>query len=152
MARACSFASSLRHPTSLGPLVNAQSTWLIIVWLEVRVLPAPPHSPSRTEIFLPFVETPGIGAVVCIDLSLQTSDRTSEIFCIRLSLAAKSRFPAGETDLNGDLVRLRHLLRRKAKHLVLPGPLQGKVGRTTTATERRPEGDKSEERNDSGGN
>ena len=69
-------------------------------------------------------------ALLCaIDLSLQTSDRTSHIFCIRLSLAAKSRFPAGETDLNGDLVRLRHLLRRKAKHLVLPGPLQGKVGK-----------------------
>ena len=38
-----------------------------------------------------------------IDLSLQTSDRTSEVFCTRLSLAAKSRFPAGETGLNGDL-------------------------------------------------
>jgi Resolvase, N terminal domain len=71
-------------------------------------------------------------ALLCaIDLSLQTSDRTSEMFCIRLSLAAKSRFPAGETDLNGDLVRLRHLLRRKAKHLVLPGPLQGKVGKSS---------------------
>ena len=45
-------------------------------------------------------------ALLCaIDLSLQTSDRTSEIFCIRLSLAAKSRFPAGETDLNGGLLR-----------------------------------------------
>jgi hypothetical protein len=39
-------------------------------------------------------------------LSLQTSDRTSEVFCRRLSLAAKSRFPTRETDLNGDLVRL----------------------------------------------
>ena len=71
-------------------------------------------------------------ALLCaIDLSLQTSDRTSEIFCIRLSLAAKSRFLAGETSLNGDLVRLRHLLRRKTKHLVLPGPLQGKVGKSS---------------------
>ena len=68
-------------------------------------------------------------ALLCaIDLSLQTSDRTSEVFCIRLSLTAKSRFPAGETDLNGDLVRLRHLLRRKAKHLVLLGPCGGQVG------------------------
>jgi transposase len=33
-------------------LLNAQSWRLIIVWLEVRVRPAPPHSPSRTEIFL----------------------------------------------------------------------------------------------------
>jgi len=28
-----------------------------------------------------------------IDLSLQTSDLTSEVFCMRLSLPAKSRFP-----------------------------------------------------------
>jgi hypothetical protein len=39
-------------------VLNAESWRLIIVWLEVLVLPAPPHSPSRTEIFLPFVDTP----------------------------------------------------------------------------------------------
>jgi hypothetical protein len=32
-----------------GPL-NAQSWRLIIVWLEVRVLPAPPRSLVQTEI------------------------------------------------------------------------------------------------------
>ena len=74
---------------------------------------------------------PRIGAVVC-DRSVSANVRSDfDIFCIRLPLVAKSRFPAGETDLNGDLVRLRHLLRRKAKHLVLPGPLQGKVGKSS---------------------
>ena len=39
-------------PLSLqaGTLLSAQSTRLIIVWLEVRILPAPPHSPIQTEI------------------------------------------------------------------------------------------------------
>jgi hypothetical protein len=48
---------------------------LITAWLEVRVLSAPPHSPSRTEIFLPFVETPRIGAVVC-DRSVSANVRS----------------------------------------------------------------------------
>jgi len=50
---------------------------------------------------------------------------------MRLSLPAKSRFPAGETDLNGDLVRPRYLLLWKAKYFVLPGPLRGKVSKSS---------------------
>jgi hypothetical protein len=43
---------------------------------QVRLrLRAPPHSPSRTEIFLPFVETPRIGAVVC-DRSVSANVRS----------------------------------------------------------------------------
>jgi hypothetical protein len=43
----------------------------ITVWFEVRVLPAT----SRTEIFLPFVETPRIGAGVC-DRSVSANVRS----------------------------------------------------------------------------
>ena len=56
---------------------------------------------------------------------------------MRLSLLAKSRFPAEETDLNGDLVRPRHLLQWKAKHFVLPGPLGGKVGKSSNSDPMR---------------
>jgi len=53
-------------------------------------------------------------------------------------VTAKSRFPAGETDLNGDLVRPRHLLQWKTKHFVLPGPFQGKIGKSRGERYREP--------------
>jgi hypothetical protein len=47
-------------------LLNAQSWRLIIVWLEVRVLPAPPRSPTQTEISRFIVNSPELaGFRVC---------------------------------------------------------------------------------------
>ena len=93
MARACSFASSLRHPTSLGPLVNAQSTWLIIVWLEVRVLPAPPRSLAQTEISRLVANSPELAGIRARILSLQAVDWISRAVLAPLSLPRKIAFP-----------------------------------------------------------
>jgi hypothetical protein len=42
-------------------VLNAQSWRLIIVWLEVRVLPAPPRSPAQTGISRFSANRPAIG-------------------------------------------------------------------------------------------
>ena len=46
-----------------------------MLWTVRLRLRPPPHSPSRTEIFLPLVETPRIGAVVC-DRSVSANVRS----------------------------------------------------------------------------
>jgi len=88
------------------------------------------HSILRELRFSCFLSNRRELATVVCDRSVSANVRSDfGVFCMRLSLPAKSRFPAGETDLNGDLVRPRHLLLWKAKYFVLPGPLQGKVSK-----------------------
>jgi hypothetical protein len=55
-------------------VLNAQSWRLIIVWLEVRVLPAPPRSLTQTEISRFSANSPELAAIRARILSLQSAD------------------------------------------------------------------------------
>jgi hypothetical protein len=55
-------------------LLNAQSWRLIIVWLEVRVLPAPPRSFVQTEISRLVANSPELAGIRVRILSLQSAD------------------------------------------------------------------------------
>jgi hypothetical protein len=55
-------------------VLNAQSWRLIIVWLEVRVLPAPPRSPAQTGISRFSANRPEQAAICPRILSLQSAD------------------------------------------------------------------------------
>ena len=65
-ASACALTAVSDHSglsANRAGLLNAQSWRLIIVWLEVRVLPAPPRSPTQTEISAFVCVLPGIRAI-----------------------------------------------------------------------------------------
>ena len=96
---------------------------LIIVWLEVRVLPAPPRSLTQTEISRFIANSPELAGIRRRILSLQAGDWVSVAVSAPLSLPAKSRFPAAETSVGETRFECSGSVRRKAEHLVLPRPL-----------------------------
>ena len=89
--RGCSRAKSPQP----GSLPNAQSYRLIIVWLEVRVLPAPPCSLTQTEISRFMANSPELAEIRARILSLQAVDWISGAVSTPLSLARKIAFPHG---------------------------------------------------------
>jgi hypothetical protein len=76
-------------------VLNAQSWRLIIVWLEVRVLPAPPRSRHQTEISRFFMKSPELAGIRARILSLQAVDWISGAVLGPLSLPCKIAFPHG---------------------------------------------------------
>jgi hypothetical protein len=73
--------------------VMAHSWRLIIIWLEVRVLPAPPHSLVGTEIFSLSANSPRTGAIRARILSLRPVDWIYGALSAPLSLPRKIAFP-----------------------------------------------------------
>ena len=65
---------TIRPSANRAGLLNAQSWRLIIVWLEVRVLPAPPRSPAQTEISRFRANRSELAAIRARILSLQSAD------------------------------------------------------------------------------
>ena len=66
---------------------------LIIVWLEVRVLPAPPRSLTQTEISRFSANRPELAGIRARILSLQCVDGISGAVSAPLSLPRKIAFP-----------------------------------------------------------
>ena len=65
------------------------------VWLEVRVLPAPPRSPAQTEICQFNANRPELAAICARILSLQSADWIAGTVLRSLSLPWKIAFPDG---------------------------------------------------------
>jgi hypothetical protein len=80
-------------------LLNARSRRLIIVWLEVRVLPAPPRSPAQTGISRFSANRPELAAIRAHILSLQSADWIEGSVSGSLSLPWKIAFPDGKMAL-----------------------------------------------------
>jgi hypothetical protein len=76
-------------------VLNAQSWRLIIVWLEVRVLPAPPRSPAQTGISWFSANRPELGAICARILSPQSAAWIAGTASGSLSLPWKIAFPGG---------------------------------------------------------
>ena len=79
---------------------------LIIVWLEVRVLSAPPRSPAQTGISRFSANRPELAAICARILSLQSADWIAGTVSRSLSLPWKIAFPDGEDGLGRDSVRM----------------------------------------------
>jgi hypothetical protein len=70
----CAVAKAARRRPDTDVAKNDGQSWrLIIVWLEVRVLPAPPHSPLQTEISQSPTNSPELAGFREGPLSLLTS-------------------------------------------------------------------------------
>ena len=93
-------------PANRAGLLNAQSWRLIIVWLEVRVLPAPPRSLVQTEISRLVANSPELAGIrLRISLCRLSIGFRGPFRRLCLCLA-KSRFPTVETSIGGDTVRM----------------------------------------------
>ena len=79
-----------RIPTDSGLFVRVSA---ITVWLEVRVLPAPPRSLVQTEISRLVANSPELAGIRARILSLQAIGRTSGVVSAHLSLPRKIAFP-----------------------------------------------------------
>src|SRR5262249_17969870 len=96
-----------------GPYLNYQSRPsdqsrpLITVWLAVRVLPAPPRSPTLTEISRGLTNTRGFAGRRAGLQSLQGRRTASEAVRGLLSLQSKNRFPGAWEGAVRDSVRMR---------------------------------------------
>jgi hypothetical protein len=67
---------------------------LITVWLEVRILPGPPGSPTLGEISWLLPNGPELaGSAARVRVSAETND-TEQAFSAELSLVSEFRFPA----------------------------------------------------------
>ena len=106
---------------------------MIIVWLEVRVLPAPPRSLKQTEISPFGVKSPELAGIRARILSLQTVNWTSRALSGPLSLPPKIAFPAGRDLCWWRLGSNAGSVGWKAEHLALPRPFGRQVGETGNA-------------------
>ena len=68
-----------------------------MVWLEVRILPAPPGSSTLGEISWLLPNGPELaGSAARVRVSAETND-TEQAFSAELSLGSEFRFPATDT-------------------------------------------------------
>jgi hypothetical protein len=75
----------------------------IIIWSEVRVLPAPPRSPEQTGISRFSANRPELAAICARILPLQSADWIAGSVSGSLSLPWKIAFPDGEDGLPGPI-------------------------------------------------
>jgi hypothetical protein len=101
-------------------VLNAQSWRLIIVWLEVRVLPAPPRSLAQTEISRLVANSPELAGIRVRILSLQAVDWISRAVLAPLSLPRKIAFPDSGEALAGLASSRRSGIRKSVRMKTRP--------------------------------
>jgi hypothetical protein len=94
------------HGVIVGHPAGQATAKTITVWLMVRILPAPPRSLTQTEISRFLTNSPElegfVGAFCFCKLSIGFQGRFRRL-CL---CPAKLRFPATETGVGGDSVRM----------------------------------------------
>jgi hypothetical protein len=126
-------AVSDRAFSNRAGVLNAQSWPLIIVWLEVRVLPAPPRSLAQTEISRLVLNSPRTSGDSCTrfvsaSCRLDIRDRFGSFVSAHQNSVSPRRRPVlVETGFETGSVR------GKTEHFALPGPFRWQVGEASEA-------------------
>jgi hypothetical protein len=93
------------HRDGKALCLRRRKRWLITVWLEVRVLPAPPRSPVAENSWL-CLQRPEWAGFLFDRWVSETADPCSGGVLALFSPPRKSRFPATETAVGRDSVRM----------------------------------------------